>query len=154
MSDNLAVTIIVSTCACVLGWAIWAIAVNVRRGQASKQIADLHSRLLDRFAANQELITFLEGESGRRYFDALQADIHDPFSRILNGIQAGVVLLVLGVSLMAIRAGQDDQLTRNTLLLTGVPGIALGAGFLISSAISHRMCKSWGLFDKNRRQAP
>jgi len=152
MSDNLAVTIMISTCACVLGWAIWVIAVNIRRSRTSKQIADLHSRLLDRFAANQELIGFLEGESGRRYFDALQAEIHDPFNRILNGIQAGVLLMLLGLSLVAVRAGQDDRVIRNALLLTGIPGIALGLGFLISAALSHRFCKSWGLFDKNRRQ--
>jgi heme/copper-type cytochrome/quinol oxidase subunit 1 len=152
MSENLAVAIILSTCACTFGWVVWVIAVNIRRSRSGKQIAELHSRLLDRFAGNQELIGFLEGESGRRYFDALEYDAKNPLNRILAGIQLGVVLILLGISLVVVRSVESDEVVRNTLLLIGVPGIALGVGFLISAVISHRLCKSWGLLDKNRRQ--
>ncbi len=150
MSQNLTITLIMCTCACIFGWAVWVIAVNIRRTRTSRQIAELHSRLLDRFTASQELIAFLEGESGRRYFEALQTDLKDPLTRVLNGIQLGVVLILLGISLAAVRAGQTDEATRNALLLIGVPGMALGAGFLISAVISHHLCKSWGLLDKSR----
>jgi hypothetical protein len=150
MSENLTVAIVLSTCASVFGWAVWVIASNIRRARTGKQIVDLHSRLLDRFAANQELIAFLEGESGRRYFDALQSDLKDPLGRILNGIQLGVVLMLLGGSLIAVRSSQTDEVARNALLLIGVPGIALGAGFLISALISHRLSKIWGLLNPNR----
>lgn len=152
MSENLTVAIILSLCVCTFGWCVWVIAVNIRRSRSGKQLTDLHSRLLDRFAGNQELIAFLEGESGRRYFDALESDVKDPLSRILNGIQLGVVLVLLGLSLLVVRSSQTDDFARNALLLTGVPGIALGIGFLASAAISHRLSKSWGLLDKNRRQ--
>jgi hypothetical protein len=150
MSENLTVAIIISTCACVFGWAVWVIAVNIRRTRTSRQIAELHTRLLDRFTASQELIAFLEGESGRRYFEALQSDLKDPLARVLNGIQLGVVLILLGVSLIAVRAGQADEAARNALLLIGVPGMAIGAGFLISAVISYRLCKFWGLLAKDR----
>jgi hypothetical protein len=139
----------VSTCASVFGWAVWVIAVNIRRSRTSKQIVELHSRLLDRFAGNQELIAFLEGESGRRYFEALESDLKDPLSRILNGIQAGVVLILLGGSLVAVKSGQADAAVRNALAMLGIPGIALGTGFLLSAVISYRLCKSWGLLGKN-----
>jgi hypothetical protein len=152
MSENLAVTIIISTCACVLGWAIWVIAVNIRRSRWSKQVAELHSKLLDRFTGSQELIAFLEGDAGRKYFEALAFDLKDSLSRILNGIQLGVALVLLGVSFLVVRGGQDDPLTRNTLLLIGAPATALGIGFLISAAISHRLCKTWGLPNNNGRQ--
>lgn len=150
MSENLTVAIVISTCACVFGWAVWVIAVNIRRTRTSRQIAELHTRLLDRFTASQELIAFLEGESGRRYFEALQSDLKDPLVRVLNGIQLGVVLILLGVSLIAVRAGQTDESARNALLLIGVPGMAIGAGFLISAVISYRLCKFWGLLAKDR----
>jgi hypothetical protein len=64
------------------------------------------------------------------------------------------MLLLFGISLVAVRSRQSDQFTRNALLFIGVPGIALGVGFLVSAAISHRLCKSWGLLDKNGRQPP
>jgi hypothetical protein len=150
VSENLTVAIVLSTCASVFGWAVWVIAVNIRRSRTSKQIVALHSRLLDRFANSQELIAFLEGESGRRYFEALESDLKDPLARILNGIQAGVVLILLGGSLIAVKSGQTDETARNALEILGIPGIALGAGFLISALISHRLCKSWGLLGKNK----
>ena len=151
MSQNLTITIIMSTCACVLGWAVWVIAVNIRRSQANKRVAEIHSRLLDRFADSRELIAFLEGTAGRRYFEALEFDTRGSLTRILNAIQVGVVLLLLGISFLAIRASQDESDIRNALLLVGVPCAGLGAGFLISAAISHRICKAWGVLDQNER---
>jgi len=152
MSDNLTISIVLSICACIFGWAVWVIAVNIRRSRSSKQILELHSRLLDRFSGNQDLIAFLEGESGRRYFEALESDVRDPLSRVLNGIQLGVVLTLLGLALIVIRPVQADEVARNVLQTIGIPAIALGLGFLISSAISYHLSKSWGLLDKNRRR--
>jgi hypothetical protein len=151
MSENTTVAIIITTCVCVFGWIVWVIAVNIRRSRSSKHLAEMHSRLLDRFTGNQDLIAFLEGESGRRYFDALDCDVKEPLNRVLNGIQLGVVLVLLGISLIVVRSTQADDapaIARNGLLLIGVPAIAVGAGFLISSAISFRLTKSWGLLDK------
>jgi heme/copper-type cytochrome/quinol oxidase subunit 1 len=152
MNDNLTIAIILPFFACVFGWAVWVIATNIRRGRSSKQVAELHSRLLDRFTGNQELIAFLEGESGRRYFEALESELRDPGTRVLNGIQFGVVLILLGISLITVRTAETDEIVRNALLLIGIPGIAMGAGFLISSVISYYLSKSWGLLDRDKRQ--
>src|SRR5579872_1662684 len=99
MNDNLTISIVLTTCALIFGWCVWVIATNIRRSRASKNILELHSRLLDRFAGNQELIAFLEGQSGRRYFEALESDIKAPFNRVLNGNQFGMALVLLGASL-------------------------------------------------------
>jgi hypothetical protein len=151
MSDNDVIAVVMSICACTFGWAVWVIAVNIRRSRSSKQIAELHSRLLDRFTGNPDLIAFLEGESGRRYFEALECDVRAPLNRVLNGIQLGIVLVLLGIALVVVRNTQISDApaaARNGLLLIGVPAVAVGAGFLVSSAISHRLIKSWGLLDK------
>jgi len=111
------------------------LAVNIRRSRTSKRITDLHARLLDRFTGNQELIAFLEGESGRRYFEALESELKDPLSRLLNGIQLGIVLVLLGISLVVLRNTQTDDVARNTLLLIGVPATAVGRG--LSAFVRH-----------------
>ena len=154
MNQNLTIAMILTTCACVFGWCVWVIATNIRRSRASKNVLELHSRLLDRFSGNRELIAFLEGESGRRYFEALESDIKDPLSRVLNGIQFGVALVLLGISLLLVRTSQTDDIARNALLVIGIPGIGLGLGFLITSAISYRLSKTWGLLDRNRNSTP
>jgi hypothetical protein len=152
MPEPLAVTIILCTMASVLGLSVWVIAVNIRRSRWGKQVAELHSKLLDRFAGSQDLIAFLEGDAGRKYFESLAFDIKDSVNRILNGIQLGVVLASLGLCLLVIRGGQNSPNTRNALLLIGAPVTALGIGFLISAAISHRLCKTLGLLHKNGKQ--
>jgi hypothetical protein len=139
---------------CVAGFCVWTIAVNIRRSRWGKQVAELHGKLLDRFAGSQELIAFLEGEAGRKYFESLAFDLKDSVSRILNGIQLGIALASVGVALLLVRTALDDPNTRKALLIIGTPITALGIGFLISAAISHRLCKAWGLLQKDRRQAP
>ncbi len=151
MSENTTVAIIITTSVCVFGWIVWVIAVNIRRSHSSRHLAEIHARLLDRFTGNQDLIAFLEGDSGRRYFEALDCDVKAPLNRVLNGIQLGIVLVLLGIALVVVRNTQTSDapaIAHNGLLLIGVPAIAVGAGFLISSAISHRLTKSWGLLDK------
>lgn len=154
MSDNSVIAILFSTSACVLGWAVWVIATNIRRSHATKRITEVHSKLLDRFADSHELSVFLEGAAGRRFFEAVELETRDSLMRILNAVQLGVVLLLLGASLIAIRVSQDDPYIRNALLLIGVPALALGIGFLVSAAISHRICRGWGVRDNEERSAP
>ncbi len=153
MPDALAPTIILSIIACVLGLSVWVIATNIRRSRWGKQVADLHAKLLDRITGSQDLIAFLEGEAGRKYFESLAFDMKDSVSRILNGIQAGVVLALVGLCLLVVRSAQDDLATRKALLLIGAPLTALGIGFLVSAAISYRLSKALGLLPKNGQQA-
>jgi hypothetical protein len=148
MSENTTIAIVVTTCACVFGWIVWVIGVNIRRSRSSRHLAEIHARVLDRFSGNPDLIAFLERESGRRYFEALNCYVKAPLNRVLNGIQFGIVIALLGISLIVVRNMQTDEIARNALLLAGVPAMAVGAGFLISSAISHRLTKAGGLLDK------
>lgn len=154
MNDNVTIAIVLTTCACIFGWCVWVIATNIRRSRTSKNALALHSRLLDRFSGNQELIAFLEGESGRRYFETLESETKDPLNRILNGIQLGVVLVLLGFALLVERGVPTDQNARDGLVLIGIPVASLGIGFLVSAAISHWLTQSWGLLDKNKRRIP
>lgn len=155
MPDNLILPVVVIPIIfCVLGFCVWTLAVNIRRSRWGKQVAELHGKLLDRFAGSQDLIAFLEGEAGRKYFEALAFDLKDSASRILNGIQLGIVLALVGVALLLVRGALDDPDARKALLIIGTPITAVGTGFLISAAISYRLCKAWGLLQKDRQLAP
>lgn len=154
MPEALIPIIIIPIIFCVLGFCVWTIAVNIRRSRWGKQVAELHGKLLDRFSGSQELIAFLEGDAGRKYFESLAFDIQDSASRILNGIQLGIALASVGVALLLVRSALDDPDGRKVLLIIGTPVTALGIGFLVSAAISHRLCKAWGLLQKNRQPAP
>ena len=148
MSDNLAVVLSIAVCSVFAGWAIWILTINIRRNRSVKYSADIHSKLLDRFANNQELVAFLEGPGGKRFFESLDYDLADSVNRILNAVQLGLALLLLGLALLGVRTTQADRLIRDVLLMVGAPSIGVGTGFLVSAIVSYRLCRAWGLVKK------
>src|SRR5262249_16443886 len=71
-------------------------------------------------------------------------------SRVLGSIQAGVVLLLLGIALLSLQAGPYAPWIRQILLLSGVAIAAIGVGLLISAWITMRLCRKWGLLKDGR----
>jgi hypothetical protein len=41
MSENLTIAIMILSCVCAFCWAVWVIAVNIRRSRSGKQLAEL-----------------------------------------------------------------------------------------------------------------
>lgn len=144
-AEYVAITIVICALAGVTGWIISVIASSFRQMRSSRDLVNLHGKLLDRFSNSSELIAYLEGDAGRRFFESLTIDGRDSISRILNSMQAGLVLFLLGVGLVALRSTQDEAWLRQILLLAGTPTATVGAGLLISSFIAFRLCKSWGV---------
>jgi small-conductance mechanosensitive channel len=121
----------------------WIIFSSVRRITGSRRIAELHAKLLDRFATGQELLAYLQTEEGKRFLDTATIEHNNPMGRILGAIQAGVILTLIGIALLFLRGrisgGEDAFLGVGTVIL------ALGIGFLISAGISYALTKSAGL---------
>jgi hypothetical protein len=150
MSDNLAVVLSIAVCSVFAGWAIWILTINIRRNRSVKYSADIHSKLLDRFSNNQELVAFLEGPGGKRFFESLDYDLADSVNRILTALQLGLALLLLGLALLGVRTTQEDRLIRDVLLMVGAPSIGVGTGFLVSAIVSYRLCRAWGLVKEKK----
>jgi hypothetical protein len=129
----------------VFGWIVWVITTNIRRSKTARAVADLHAKLLDRCSNNNELLMYLESESGRRYLESATTGGSTPFTRILNAVQAGAVLLLFGIAMVVVRLALEDTDARNVLVVLGAAALSIGAGFLISAAISYTLCKSWGI---------
>jgi membrane-bound ClpP family serine protease len=62
----------------------------------------------------------------------------------MGSVQAGLILFLLGLSLFLVRAFVIDS---SSLLIVGVSAMAIGAGFLLSSAFSFRLSRSLGLIN-------
>src|SRR5688500_7281504 len=94
----------------VLGTLIWLIrtVLDQRRwSRLSKIQAEVHSKLMDRFSSNDELLTYVQTPSGRRFLESgpsplqeLSPAIAAPVARILWSMQIGAVLLVTGIGLL------------------------------------------------------
>ena len=87
----------------VIGVVVWVIRtiIDTRRwNRVSKTQAEVHTKLLDRFASNEDLLAYIQTPVGRvpgvgpAPLPEDARPIGAPFSRILLSVQAGIVLAV------------------------------------------------------------
>jgi hypothetical protein len=110
---------------------------------------------MDRFSSNDELLTYVQTPSGRRFLESGPSPLQEeqprtigaPFARILWSVQIGVVLLVGGLGLLYVSARTFEE-AKEFFFICGVLGMALGAGFAVSAAASYVLSRKLGLFDK------
>jgi MFS family permease len=136
---------VIGTLATLVGWIVWVISTNVRRGQATQKVAALHAKVLDRCADSNELLRYLESDQGRRFLESATEEASLPAARILGAIQAGLVIGALGVAGLIVRDTLHYTDERDSMLIFGTAALAIGVGFLISAVASYLLSKSWGL---------
>jgi hypothetical protein len=140
--------VIVPTVFGVFGFIVWTITTNIRRAKVAHIIADLHGKVLEKCSANQELMGYVQSDAGRRFLESAADNQTNPTTRILNAVQAGTILSLLGVASIIISNFHHDVLNQEFFLTLGWLVLALGLGFLISAAVSWGLCKSWGLLNR------
>ena len=143
--DSLAPVLILVTIFTAIVLMVRTVTVNRRLHQIAKLQSDMQTRLLEKFGTSQELIAYLESPAGQRFLESATIERRNPFGRILGSIQAGIVLATAGLGFFFLQS-QWDRVEEGFLFL-GTMGLALGIGFLVSSAAAYFLSKSWGLVD-------
>jgi hypothetical protein len=116
-----------------------------KRDLAQKQF-DLQNKVLDKFGTSQELIEYFKSEAGLAALTVLPKEPPaNPYGRILNSIQWGIVLLTGGAACLAVRNFVEGGFEGFTVF--GVFGVAIGIGFLVSSVVAFVLSKSWGVIN-------
>ncbi|HET9373305.1 MAG TPA: hypothetical protein VFO19_23745, partial [Vicinamibacterales bacterium] len=127
-----------------LVWILRFVVSHRRWLRASRVQQEVHGRLLERLASNEELLAYVKSEAGRDFLQTGQASLATaepttmfaPYGRILLSVQAGVVLLCGGAGLLIVRDDVIDEV--NQMLLTlGTLGVALGTGFIIAAIATY-----------------
>jgi len=123
---------------------------NRRWGRIFKLQSEVHGKLIDKFTGNQELAAYMETEAGRKFLEAApipigidQGRMPNAVTRILTPLQAGIVMVLLGIGLLSLRhAGPDmDQ----PMLVFGTVVLMPGIGFIISAGVSWLLAAKLGL---------
>ena len=129
------------------GWIVWVIATNIRISKVARWQGQTQADLVEKLAASQELVRFLETEGGQRLFKQSPPiePRRNPVNRILGSVQAGVVLLVLGIVFAGLSAVLP--LAEATFLALAATAGGIGVGLLLSALISYRLSRSMGLLD-------
>ena len=149
--EMVGVFMIILTIAGTLAWLIRT-AIDYRRwGRLAKVQAEAHTKLLDRFTGNDELLAYVQSSAGARFLksspitlDGSNKPMAAPLARILWSMQAGVVLAAAGIGLNFVSRNIDPYRAEPVLMFSTL-GISIGVGFMISAAASYIMSKRLGL---------
>jgi hypothetical protein len=142
--------------AMVVGLFIWLIraALDYRRwNRLAKVQTDVHTKLLDRFASNNEILAYIQSPAGSNFLQSspIKLDpgpraVAAPLARILWSVQGGVVLIAAGIGLQVISTRVVAEVSQGIQSI-GVLAIALGLGFVASAALSYFLSRRLGLIE-------
>lgn len=129
--------------------------VDYRRwNRLSKVQTEVHTKLLDRFSANNDLLAYIQSPAGAKFLestpirlDAGPRSLSAPLARILWSIQGGVVLLAGGIGMLVVSEKVSED-AYQALHALGILGIALGLGFVVSAGISFAISHRLGLMER------
>ena len=150
MGDNLVAIVAIVMIFGGLPAIFWVVFSTIRRLKVARAQAEVHSKLIEKVGSSQDLLTFLDTEAGKKLVDSIgiEQPNRNPYTRILTSVQAGVILVLLGVAFLILAA--TFRGAAEGCYSVGVLVVALGAGFLISAGMSYRLSKSFGLFERER----
>jgi hypothetical protein len=124
----------------------WIILTSIRRVMNTKAQAAVQEKLFARIDSAESLAALTSTDSGRLFLESLTLEKPEPTSphrRILNGIQAGVILTTFGLALMYLHHVKVTD--GPELLVFGTGALGIGVGFLIAAAASLGLSRSLGL---------
>lgn len=131
-------------------WLIKTLIEHRRWSRLSKIQMEVHSKLMDRFTANEDLLAYIQTPAGKRFLESAPIpldsprSINAPLGRILWSAQAGAVATVLGAGVYIVSQNTLEEVA-SPLAGFGVVIIALGIGFIASAALAYVLTRRFGL---------
>lgn len=136
-------------------WLVRTVLEQRRWNRLSKIQAEVHTKLMDRFSSNDELLTYVQTPSGRRFLESGPSPLQEepraigaPFARILWSVQVGVVLTLAGMGVMLARGTVQEFEVQQFLMVVGLLLLAVGLGFVLSAAAAYGISRRLGLLDR------
>jgi hypothetical protein len=144
---------------CILGALAWLVRLlleNRRWSRIFKLQTDVYSKLIDRFGTNQELLTYMDTEAGRRFLEAAPIPmgfetgqkIPNAVAKILTPLQIGIVMTLLGIGFLLLRHSVPDLET--PMLVLGTAILMPGIGFILSAGITWVLARRLGIMPESR----
>ncbi len=153
--NDIAPLIVFIGCLAALIWLIHVFMENRRWNRIFKLQSEVHSRLIDKFSSSQELAGYMETEAGRRFLEAAPIPLNldsgqqlpNALARVLNPIQIGVVMILLGVGMLSLRHASVHADV--PMLILGTMVLMPGIGFIIAAGVTWFLAQRLGLMPAN-----
>jgi len=138
----------------ILIWVVRAVFQHRRWLRLTRTQSEVHLKLMDRMATNEELLAYIQSPAGRRFLESapIQQEYDTPRTAapvgpIIWSMMAGVVFATVGAGFrLAARSVTTEA--QQAFTVVGVIILALGAGFIISSVMAYLVSSRLGLFPK------
>ena len=142
--------IIVPSLFFMVGFVVYVIVDGYRRRQQVKVVTDVHAKLLDRLGSAKEFAEFFTSDAGSRFLESLSSSEGGaPQARILRSMQAGFVLLALGVGFFILLDERTFSIeAADGLTVMATAATAIGAALLVSTGMSYLLSKRMGLIER------
>lgn len=135
-----------------LAWIIKSIVDHRRWARQSKVQAEVHNKVIDRLASNEEMLAYVQSPAGAGFLksgpavslNGVSARMGAPYNRILWSAQAGVVFLALGLGFRWVNVSAPVDVLE-MLHFFGLIGQSLGIGFIASAALAYALSWRMGL---------
>jgi hypothetical protein len=135
----------------MVGFIIWTVVSSRRRQEQTRLVADFNTRLLDRIGSFKDFSDFLQTDGGAKFLENLSTERGSigPRRSILRAVQAGVVLVALGLGclFLAWSLTAADPRSHEVFTILGVIVLSLGLGCLLAGGVSYRLIKTLGILD-------
>ncbi len=143
---------IVVTGTIAIAWVFGVIVSAFKQRARLRAQTEFHNRMLDKFSSAEEFTAYLKSDAGKSFFDNLDSAPTTPLSKILGSIQKGAILTLVGLGLIILGNIFTTQDGGGLMFVFGVVSFMIGAGFLLSSYISYRLAKTWGMITMNDKR--
>jgi hypothetical protein len=153
VSEGILIFLGVSTAAALFAWLVRTLIDYRRWYRISKIQADVHTKLLDRFTSNEDLLAYIQTPAGRRFLESapIPVDVGPravsaPVGRIMWSVQTGLVLAFGGMGLYFAFSRLSLEQAAEPFFVVSMLEMALGIGFIVSAAVSYLLSQRLGLF--------
>jgi hypothetical protein len=121
----------------------------VRATRKERYQADVQSKLIEKLGTGADVMSYANSDAFKSLLSGNTDGRGTYVSRVLNTLQAGVVLLCTGIGMTVVSAFSYDA--RLFLQVVGGIVIALGIGLALSGAWSYLLLRRWGLLVEETR---
>lgn len=149
------VAMAIGTAIFVVLWLIRTLINQRRWSRLARVQTEVHTKLLDRFASNAEVMAYINTTAGRKFLEAAPIPLSEeapraisaPVNRVLWSVQAGMVLFAAGIGMKLISVGMSEKEAAEAFSGFGILGMAVGGGFIASAIVSLILSKRLGLWN-------
>jgi hypothetical protein len=149
---GMAVFTVILAALIVLGTLIRGAFAHRRWVRQSRVQTEVHTKILDRLQSNEDLLSYIQTPAGQRFLDAGPSPKRDveprvlgaPYGRILWSLQAGVMLMALGVGFWVVQRSALESIAP-AFGAIGTITVLLGVGGIVSAGLAYVLSARFGL---------